>query len=99
MPLQCLVFGSTFRTKNNALGLMKELNVTSYDIDISESVKIQFRDIEQDETIHDVTYENVQARTRTEILMNKANQVGGLVIGTGDLSEVALGWSTIMGII
>ena len=90
-------FGTTSRTKNNALGLMKELNVTSYDIDISESVKIQFRDIEQDETIHDVTYENVQARTRTEILMNKANQVGGLVIGTGDLSEVALGWSTYNG--
>ena len=90
-------FGTTSRTKNNALGLMKELNVTSYDIDISESVKIQFRDIEQDENIHDVTYENVQARTRTEILMNKANQVGGLVIGTGDLSEVALGWSTYNG--
>ena len=90
-------FGTTSRTKNNALGLMKELAVTSIEVDITESVRIQFRDIEQDENIHDVTYENVQARTRTEILMNKANQVGGLVIGTGDLSEVALGWSTYNG--
>ena len=90
-------FGTTSRTKNNALGLMEELAVTSIEVDITESVRIQFRDIEQDENIHDVPYENVQARTRTEILMNKANQVGGLVIGTGDLSEVALGWSTYNG--
>lgn len=90
-------FGTTSRTKNNALGLMEELAVTSIEVDITESVRIQFRDIEQDENNHDVTYENVQARTRTEILMNKANQVGGLVIGTGDLSEVALGWSTYNG--
>lgn len=90
-------FGTTSRTKNNALGLMEELNVTSLEIDIADSVRVQFRDIEQDENVHDVTYENVQARTRTEILMNKANQVGGLVIGTGDLSEVALGWSTYNG--
>lgn len=90
-------FGTTSRTKNNALGLMEELHVTSYDINITESVRVQFRDIQQDENVHDVTYENVQARTRTEILMNKANQVGGLVIGTGDLSEVALGWSTYNG--
>lgn len=90
-------FGTTSRTKNNALGLMEELAVTSIEVDITESVRIQFRDIEQDENIHDVTYENVQARTRTEILMNKANQVDGLVIGTGDLSEVALGWSTYNG--
>lgn len=90
-------FGTTKRTKNNALGLMKELHVTSETIDISESVRVQFRDIGQDENNHDVTYENVQARTRTEILMNKSNQVGGIVIGTGDLSEVALGWSTYNG--
>ena len=90
-------FGTTSRTKNNALGLMEELAVTSIEVDITESVRIQFRDIEQDENIHDVTYENVLARTRSEILMNKANQVGGLVIGTGDLSEVALGWSTYNG--
>ena len=90
-------FGTTSRTKNNALGLMEELNVTSIEIDITKSVRVQFEDIEQDENIHDVTYENVQDRTRTEILMNKYNQVGGLVIGTGDLSEVALGWSTYNG--
>lgn len=90
-------FGTTSRTKNNALGLMEELGVTSKIIDITESVRVQFKDIEQDENVHDVTYENVQARTRTEILMNKANQIGGLVIGTGDLSEVALGWSTYNG--
>lgn len=90
-------FGTTSRTKNNALGLMDELHVSSQTIDITESVRIQFRDIAQDENVHDVTYENVQARTRTEILMNKANQIGGLVIGTGDLSEVALGWSTYNG--
>lgn len=90
-------FGTTNRTKNNALGLMKELGVTSKTIDITESVKVQFKDINQDENNHDVTYENVQARTRTQILMNISNQVGGIVIGTGDLSEVALGWSTYNG--
>ena len=90
-------FGTTSRTKQNALGLMDELGVTSEIIDISESVLVQFKDLKQDENVHDVTYENVQARTRTQILMNKANQIGGLVIGTGDLSEVALGWSTYNG--
>lgn len=90
-------FGTTSRTKNNALGLMEELGVTSLTINIAEVVKAQFKNIDQDENVHDVTYENVQARERTEILMNKANQVGGLVIGTGDLSEVALGWSTYNG--
>jgi len=90
-------FGTTKRTKNNALLLMEELQVTSLTIDITNSVKQQFKDLEQDENLHDVTYENVQARARTAILMNKANQVNGLVIGTGDLSEVALGWSTYNG--
>lgn len=90
-------FGTTSRTKNNALGLMEELGVTSLTVNIANVVKEQFKNINQDENIHDVTYENVQARERTEILMNKANQVGGLVIGTGDLSEVALGWSTYNG--
>lgn len=90
-------FGTTNRTKNNALQLMEELHVTSSTIDITASVKQQFKDLNQDENKHDVTYENVQARTRTSILMNKANQVNGLVIGTGDLSEVALGWSTYNG--
>ncbi|MEE0493039.1 NAD(+) synthase, partial [Faecalibacillus faecis] len=87
-------FGTTSRTKNNALGLMEELGVTSQTINIADVVRMQFKNIDQDENVHDVTYENVQARERTEILMNKANQIGGLVIGTGDLSEVALGWST-----
>ncbi|WP_249029744.1 NAD(+) synthase [Tannockella kyphosi] len=90
-------FGTTSRTKNNALGLMDHLKVTSLTIDITKSVEVQFTDLQQDPTIHDITYENVQARTRTQILMNKANQIGGLVIGTGDLSEVALGWSTYNG--
>lgn len=90
-------FGTTSRTKQNATGLMEELGVTSETIPIREQVLLQFRDLKQDEDIHDVTYENVQARTRTEILMNKANQIGALVIGTGDLSEVALGWSTYNG--
>lgn len=90
-------FGTTSRTKNNATGLMEELGVTSETIPIRDAVLVQFRDLKQDEQVHDVTYENVQARTRTEVLMNKANQIGGLVIGTGDLSEVALGWSTYNG--
>lgn len=90
-------FGTTSRTKNNALGLMEELTVTSIEVDITESVRIQFRDIEQDENIHDVTYENVQARERTQILMDLANKEGGLLIGTGDLSELALGWCTYNG--
>lgn len=90
-------FGTTSRTKNNALGLMEELGVTSLTVNIADVVRAQFKNIGQDENVHDVTYENVQARERTEILMNKANQVGGLVIGTGDLSEVALGWSTYNG--
>ena len=90
-------FGTTSRTKNNALGLIEELGVTSQTVNIAEVVRMQFKNIDQDENVHDVTYENVQARERTEILMNKANQIGGLVIGTGDLSEVALGWSTYNG--
>ena len=79
------------------LRTMEELGVTSQTVNIAEVVRMQFKNIDQDENVHDVTYENVQARERTEILMNKANQIGGLVIGTGDLSEVALGWSTYNG--
>lgn len=90
-------FGTTPRTKNNALGLMEQLDVTFETIDITNSVEVQFKDLKQDPNIHDITYENVQARTRTQILMNKSNQVNGLVIGTGDLSEIALGWSTYNG--
>lgn len=91
------MFWNNITYKNNALGLMEELGVTSQTVNIAEVVRMQFKNIDQDENVHDVTYENVQARERTEILMNKANQIGGLVIGTGDLSEVALGWSTYNG--
>lgn len=90
-------FGTTSRTKNNALKMMEELNVTSLTVDIGDAVKQHFQDIGHDENVHDVTYENCQARERTQVLMDIANQEGGIVIGTGDLSEVALGWSTYNG--
>lgn len=90
-------FGTTSRTKNNALQMMKELHVTSLSVNIQQAVKQHFQDIQHDENIHDVTYENAQARERTQVLMDIANQEGGIVIGTGDLSEVALGWSTYNG--
>ena len=67
------------------------------EVNIAEAVRLHFRDIGQDETVHDVTYENCQARERTQILMDLANQKGGMVIGTGDLSELALGWATYNG--
>lgn len=90
-------FGTTSRTKNNALKMMEELNVTSLTVNIADAVRQHFKDIDHDENIHDVTYENCQARERTQVLMDIANQEGGIVIGTGDLSEVALGWSTYNG--
>ncbi len=90
-------FGTTSRTKSNAIKMMEELHVTSKIIDIGEAVMKHFEDIGHDEAIHDVTYENCQARERTQVLMDIANQEGGIVIGTGDLSEVALGWSTYNG--
>ncbi len=90
-------FGTTSRTKNNALTMMEECGVTSLTVDIGNAVNQHFKDINHDSTIHDVTYENCQARERTQVLMDIANQVGGIVIGTGDLSEVALGWSTYNG--
>ena len=90
-------FGTTSRTLNNALGLMEELGVTSKTIPIKEAVLLHFKDIGHDENVHDVTYENVQARERTQVLMDLSNQIGGIVVGTGDLSEVALGWSTYNG--
>ncbi len=90
-------FGTTSRTKNNALTLMDELGVTSKTVDIGEAVMKHFSDINHNPDIHDVTYENCQARERTQVLMDMANQEGGIVIGTGDLSEVALGWSTYNG--
>lgn len=90
-------FGTTDRTYQNALGLMEELGITIREINIAKSVRQHFSDIGQDEAIHDVTYENSQARERTQILMDLSNWYKGLVIGTGDLSELALGWCTYNG--
>ena len=90
-------FGTTDRTYNNALHLMASLGVTIKEISIKEACIQHFKDIDHDMTVHDVTYENGQARERTQILMDVANQLGGLVIGTGDLSELALGWATYNG--
>lgn len=90
-------FGTTDRTYNNAVELTKRLGAALYEIDIKEAVRIHFRDIGQDENVHDVTYENGQARERTQILMDIANKSGGMVIGTGDMSELALGWATYNG--
>lgn len=90
-------FGTTDRTHDNAVSLMRSLGVTDVEIGISKSVTQHFEDIGQDMAVHDVTYENGQARERTQILMDYANKVGGLVVGTGDLSELALGWATYNG--
>lgn len=90
-------FGTTDRTYNNALTLMQSLGITIREISIRASVTQHFKDISHDINVHDVTYENGQARERTQILMDISNQVGGLVIGTGDLSELALGWATYNG--
>jgi NAD+ synthase (glutamine-hydrolysing) len=90
-------FGTTSRTKNNAVELCEALGVTLRTVDITKLVLTEFKAIGHDVDDHSVTYENVQARARTSILMNTANREGGLVIGTGDLSEIALGWSTYNG--
>lgn len=90
-------FGTTDRTYNNALTLMSSLQVTTKEISIKDACIQHFKDIEHDMSVHDVTYENGQARERTQILMDYANKIGGLVIGTGDLSELALGWATYNG--
>lgn len=90
-------FGTTGRTYNNALALMKVLGVTIREIPIAEAVMQHFHDIGHDPETIDVTYENSQARERTQILMDIANQAGGMVLGTGDLSELALGWATYNG--
>ena len=90
-------FGTTDRTYNNALHLMSSLGITMKEISIKDACIQHFKDIEHDMTIHDVTYENSQARERTQILMDYANKVNALVIGTGDLSELALGWATYNG--
>lgn len=90
-------FGTTDRTYHNALSLMKSLGITIREISIKEACIQHFKDINHDINIHDVTYENSQARERTQILMDIANQTWGMVIGTGDLSELALGWATYNG--
>ncbi|MGI6622411.1 MAG: NAD(+) synthase [Acetivibrionales bacterium] len=90
-------FGTTDRTYDNAINLIKEYNATLKVVDIKEACLKHFEDIGHDKDVHDVTYENVQARERTQILMDYANKTGGLVIGTGDLSELALGWCTYNG--
>lgn len=90
-------FGTTDRTHNNAASLAQALDVQFREINIEKAVRQHFSDIEQNEKDHDVTYENSQARERTQILMDLANKTGGLVIGTGDLSELALGWATYNG--
>jgi len=90
-------FGTTQRTRSNAWALMQALGVTAREISIHAAVGQHFKDIGHDPNQHDVTYENAQARERTQILMDVANQIGGLVVGTGDLSELALGWATFNG--
>lgn len=90
-------FGTTKRTKSNAENLCSIIGTQLRVIDITDSVRQHFKDIGQDESVHDVTYENCQARERTQVLMDIANKDGGMVIGTGDLSELALGWATYNG--
>ncbi len=90
-------FGTTARTKNNATVLCEELGVDFRCVNIFDAVNVHFRDIGHDPELRDVTYENAQARERTQVLMDIANECGGMVIGTGDLSELALGWATYNG--
>jgi len=90
-------FGTTDRTRDNAVELAGRLGATLLRIDIGEAVKQHFKDIGQSMDDHSVTFENSQARERTQVLMDIANQNGGLVVGTGDLSELALGWATYNG--
>jgi NAD+ synthase (glutamine-hydrolysing) len=90
-------FGTTDRTYNNACLLTKKLGATLKEVVIKDAVHTHFRDIGHDENVHDVTYENSQARERTQVLMDIANQENGMVIGTGDMSELALGWATYNG--
>lgn len=90
-------YGTTDRTYRNAVALMHALGVTVKEISIAAACDLHFKDIGHDKEVHDVTYENTQARERTQILMDIANQCGGIVVGTGDLSELALGWATYNG--
>ena len=103
LPRDCITavtmpcFGTTDRTYTNACELTKRLGANLMEVDIREAVTTHFRDIGQDMEKHDVTYENSQARERTQVLMDTANRLGGMVIGTGDMSELALGWATYNG--
>ena len=103
LPRTCITavtmpcFGTTDRTYNIACELTRRLGANLREVDIKEAVNIHFRDIGHDSSVHDVTYENSQARERTQILMDIANQTSGMVIGTGDMSELALGWATYNG--
>ena len=90
-------FGTTRRTYINAVKLIETLGCSLKEIDIKEACRVHFKDIEHPKELHDTVYENTQARERTQILMDIANQFNGIVIGTGDLSEIALGWSTYNG--
>ena len=90
-------FGTTDRTYNNACSLAKECGATLKEVPIADAVRQHFADLGHDESLHDVTYENCQARERTQVLMDFANKTNGIVIGTGDLSELALGWCTYNG--
>ena len=90
-------FGTSGRTHGNAWSLMEKLGTTPREIPIAESVSLHFRDIGQDPELRDTTFENAQARERTQILMDLSNRFGGIVVGTGDLSEIALGWCTYNG--
>ena len=89
--------GTSERTHDNAGDLMEALGITALEIPIGKAVAQHFEDIGQDSSVLDVTYENSQARERTQILMDVANKEGGIVVGTGDLSELALGWATYNG--
>ncbi len=90
-------FGTTGRTRTNAEILCAELGAEMRCVDIGEAVRLHFKDIDHDESVHDVVYENSQARERTQVIMDIANEVNGIVVGTGDLSELALGWATYNG--
>ncbi len=90
-------FGTTDRTYQNACLMTQKLGATLREVNIKEAVRVHFRDIGHSEEQHDVTFENAQARERTQVLMDIANQTGGMVIGTGDMSELALGWATYNG--
>jgi len=90
-------FGTSNRTYTNAVRLMQSLGITMKEISIVEACEQHFKDIGHDSSVHDVTYENTQARERTQILMDLANRLNGLVVGTGDMSELALGWTTYNG--